>query len=272
MEKLRTIKVIGTIVLAVLAIYMVFFDYTLKGFETPYDYIQNCEIEVNGNQVKIRGEFINQDWRVQDVKYTENDGVVYVEVVQASLLPYDKHWFDEELIITRNGKAVTDEITQVWIGNKIAWDSGVNIRLETAKLFYENFSSVKDETDFARLIITVGVNDLIGEYEYSFDEETPGELVIKSDRQFSSDVQADVEARLKQYACVLIGAAAPVEKVTYEYYIDGQIITLAVTETEADTLAGNSVKEQFKYPKQLQEMLYSIGYLEAKEKVKWNHG
>ena len=188
MNKLRTIKIVGIVILSVLAMYMLLFDHTFKGMVVPYDFIQDCEIAVDGNQVNIRGEFMNKDWKVQDIKYTERNGVVRVEVIQGPRSPYNSNRFDEELTITSGGKAITHEITEVWIEEKIAWDQGVFICKETSKLYNENFSSAKDELGFARLVIASGVDATIGEYDLTFDEETPNELILTTNMKFSSDI------------------------------------------------------------------------------------
>lgn len=121
MNKVRTIKIIGAIVLAVLAMYMLLFDHTSKGMVVPYDFIKDCEIYVEGNQVSVRGEFMNQDWKVQDIKYSEKNGVVRIDIIQGSKSPYNSYKFNEELTITSDGKPITHEITEVWIDDEIAW-------------------------------------------------------------------------------------------------------------------------------------------------------
>ncbi len=263
-QRRNIVIVIG--IVALLYINLTLFGFTLTGEEMPYNSIHNCVIEVNGSEMNISGEFLNPDWKVQDVKIEEDRGIVNVKVIKAYLLPFTKNNFSESLEREEDTSEVPQDIQEVWVGNSIAWANGVQIDKDTSKLYSKKTPYVGESFKVSELIdwaIMIGMHDSIGEYEIELQTEyEPYGLKIIFEHEIAGVDKEMLESELKKIASLIIGGIGNLEEVTVAYFMDGGEESITIDKAEANKLASESVKECFVSVDKLQELLDKFGFLE----------
>lgn len=256
--------VIGLI--ALLYVNMTLFGFTLTGEEMPYNVIHNCVIDVDGTEMTISGEFLNPDWRVQDVKIEEDRGIVNVKVIKAYLLPFTKNNFSESLVRDKNTNEIPQAIQEVWVGNSIAWANGVQIDRDTSKLYSKRTPYIGESFKVSQLVdwaVIMGVKDSFGEYEIELQTESePYGLKVIFEHGISGVVKEDIESEFKKMAAVIIGGIGNLEEVTVVYHMNGRQEAITIDKAEADKLVGGSVKECFVSVDKLQILMEQFGFLE----------
>lgn len=76
---------------------------------------------------------------------------------------------------------------------------------------------------------------------------------------FSSGRQEDMEEMMKSYAYVMLAVIENLDKVSYEYVIDGAACELAVTSEEATAFAGRNIKSIGEDVAELQRLMEKTG-------------
>lgn len=79
---------------------------------------------------------------------------------------------------------------------------------------------------------------------------------------FSSGRQEDMEEMMKSYAYVMLAVIENLDKVSYEYVIDGAACELAVTSEEATAFAGRNIKSIGENVAALQRLMEKTGLTE----------
>ena len=248
-RKIITISVIMLLVVA----FFIWKTYFLA-FPTPYDFM-NLELDVKEKEIVIDGNLWLQDRGVRSVEFVENNGVVIIDVNETKKSIISPNYFHGEYTSER-------EIKEIWIATKIVWANGTHIDKETSNIYSEKWSNVGDNTHMARIIIASGLDDLIGEHTMEIHtEKMPYGITLNTDRQFSEDVHQDIITRMKQYSAIVIGSTSNLDYITYNYYVNGEQVSLTITEEDVDKFVGKPVKEQFESADKLQEMMASMGMI-----------
>ena len=251
-SKKKTKKIV--FISAIMLLFISFFvwqNYFLS-FPCPYDFM-NVDLDIKENEVKIDGNLWLEDRGVRNVEFYEENGVITItinETKESFISP--NHFFGEY--------TARQNIEEVWIATKIVWANGVKIDKETSNIYTSKWPYIGDATHMSRVIIESGLDDLIGDYTLALHtEKMPYGITIRTDRQFSKDINSNIVLRLKQYSSLLIGAIDNLNYITYQYYVNGEEISLTLTEDDVNKFIGKSVKEQFESADKVQEMMISMG-------------
>ena len=247
--KTRLHIVVGAIiaVIAVIAVVLMNAYFIGKNIDNP-DLIKvdatvtNCHIVLNGNLTDF-GE------GVADVKFENENGIVHVTVLATKRSNFHKNYFyanyDSDTVIS-----------QIWLGDRIIWDNGDNISEDVAKLYKTKHSYIGNMSENEESALALEIWKDIGNYtnELQTIEEPYGWKLIAK-QNYAMENRLKIEAQMKAYASALIAVIDNLGYVTFEYTVDEEKCLLTFTEKEADTLAGQSVKEMAKTPCGLQELM-----------------
>ena len=259
LKKTRTKRlhiVVGAII-AVIAAVSVNAFFIGKDIDNP-DLIQ-VEVTVTNNHIVLKGNLTDSGKGVADIRFENEDGIVHVTVLATKRSSFHKNDFyanyDSETVIS-----------QLWLGDRILWDNGDNISEEVAKLYKTKHPYIGNMSENGESALALGIWKDIGNYtnELQTTEEPYGWKLIGK-QNYAAESRSKIETQMKAYASALIAVVDNLGYVTFEYTVDGEKCLLTVTEQEADTLAGQSVKEMAKTPCGLQELMkilnLSDGYI-----------
>ena len=246
-------------------IYITIFGFTITGEEVPYDFIDDCKIEVDGSEMTISGKLSNLDLNVQDVKIEESNGVVKVSVIRAWLLPFTRNDFEESLEVDENSSIIPYPIREVWVGNEIAWANGIQIEPEVARMYNQKTPYVGESYKVQRLLdnaIHCDSYDLLGDYTMELQtEKEPYGITIIADNMIATGDKGNFEDEVKKIATVMIGGIGNLEEVTFVYNVNGIESSITIDKTEADKIAGGVAKECFVSADKLQELMVELELL-----------
>lgn len=257
-SKKKTIAITGSVIIAAFVVYVIIFNLIGidVGLPVPNDYIRITQLEVEGKTLNISGYLDDYDKDIKELEIYQDNGVVIISVVPSLFNIHTQNGFNEEYI-------APEEIKGVCLMNDYIWYEGEEITETTAQIYSEQYPYVGDPSIVQHIIDRIGLNKFLGTYEFEIhSDKMPYGIALTTDRQFSKDVQNECENRMKQYASILIGAIDNLSYVTYQYYIDGKLVTITFGENDATEFVGKPVKEQFETPVTLQEMLMEIGFID----------
>lgn len=192
-------------------------------------------LEVSGADLTIAVSTTSNQG-IQKVDVNEMEGVVEITVrgVPKSL------FFDGEE--TRQFHA-SQEIRQVWIGNRIIWANGESISPLTANLYDAYNPYVGSMPSNGKLVSILNMTSFTGGFknELQTKEEPYGwRMIFEND--FSRNRKEAFEERLRMYSYVLLAQIGNLEEVIYEYTMDGEKVELSVTSEDATAFAGVDIK------------------------------
>ena len=257
-SKKKTIAITGSVIIAAFVVYVIIFNLIGidVGLPVPNDYIRITQLEVEGKTLNISGYLDDYDKDIKELEIYQDNGVVIISVVPSLFNMHTQNGFNEEYI-------APEEIKGVCLMHDYIWYEGEEITGTTAQIYLEQHPYVGDPPVVQHTIDRIGLNKFLGTYELEIhSNKMPYGITLTTDRQFGKDVQNECENRMKQYATILIGAIDNLSYVTYQYYIDGELVTLTFDENDATDFVGKPVKEQFETPVTLQDMLMSIGFID----------
>ena len=257
-SKKKTISITASVIIVAFVVYIIIFNLIGidVGLPVPNDYIRITQLEVEGKTLNISGYLDDYDKDIKNLEIYQDNGIVVISVIPSLFNIHTQNGFNEEYI-------AYEEIKGVCLMHDYIWYEGEEITEATAQIYLEQYPYVGDPPVVQHTIDRIGVNKFLGTYELEIhSNKMPYGITLTTDRQFGKDVQNECENRMKQYATILIGAIDNLSYVTYQYYIDGELVTLTFDENDATDFVGKPVKEQFETPVTLQEMLMEIGFID----------
>ena len=257
-SKKKTIAITSSVIIAAFVVYIIIFNLIGidVGLPVPNDHIRIIQLEIEGKTLNISGYLDDYDKDIKELEIYQDNGVVIISVIPSLFNIHTQNGFNEEYI-------APEEIKGVCLMNDYIWYEGEEITETTAQIYSEQYPYVGDSSVVQHIIDRIGLNKVLDTYELEIhSDKMPYGITLTTDRQFGKDVQNECENRMKQYATILIGAIDNLSYVTYQYYIDGELVTLTFDENNATEFVGKPVKEQFETPVTLQEMLMEIGFID----------
>lgn len=244
-------------VIAVIAVVLMNAFFIGKEIDDP-DLVQ-VEATVTNNHIVLKGNLTDSGKGIAEVRFDNEDGIVHVTVLATKKCSFHKNDFNADY----DSATV---ISQIWLGDRILWDNGDNISEDVAKLYKTKHPYVGNMPENGDSALALGISKDIGNYtnELQTKEEPYGWKLI-GEQDYASENRTKIETQMKAYASALVAVIDNLGYVTFEYTVDGEKCLLTITEKDADTLAGQSVKEMAKTPCGLQELMkilnLSDGYI-----------
>ena len=163
----------------------------------------------------------------------------------------------------------SEDVKQVVLENRILWDDGVSIDGTVSDLYQSRNPYVGDTSADGRSVqaarSVLGINDgaLLSYGTQLQTSKEPYGWTFLNVQISSSDNVERLQQEMKQLGCLLIAVTDNLGYVSFEYSVDGAenldgSTTLTVTEADADTMAGQSVKAMAQTPAGLQELVELI--------------
>ena len=257
-SKKKTIAITASVIIVAFVVYIIIFNLIGidVGLPVPNDYIRITQLEVEGKMLNISGYLDDYDKDIKNLEIYQDNGVVVISVIPSLFNIHTQNGFNEEYI-------APEEIKGVCLMHDYIWYEGEEITGTTAQIYLEQYPYVGDPPVVQHTIDSIGLNKLLGTYELEIhSNKMPYGITLTTNKQFSKEVREECDTKMKQYAAILIGAIDNLSYVTYQYHIDGELVTLTFDENDATDFVGKPVKEQFETPVTLQEMLTAIGFID----------
>lgn len=223
--------------------------------ENP-DLIQ-AEVTVNNRHIALSGTLTDFGKGVADVKFTNKEGVVKATITETLKSSFHRNDFHAEYVCD-------SVISQIWLGDRIIWDNGETVTSDIAKLYETKHPYLGDASANNETAMALGIWKDIGNYsnELQTDKEPYGWKLL-GEQDYAVESRDKVEAQMTSYASALIALIDNLGSVTFEYTVEGEAHALSIAERDADTRAGQSIKEMAKTPGGLQRLMKNLNLTEG---------
>ena len=221
-----------------------------------------ADVAVEDHKVSVQGLLLDQTKGVADVAFQEQDGIVTVFLRETRKSSFHTNEFQAEY-------ESSGEVKRVVLEKQILWDDGILIGGTVSDLYQSRNPYVGDISADGRSVqaarAVLGINDealLCYGTQLQTSEEPYGWTFLNVQISSSDNVER-LQREMKQLGCLLIAVTDNLGYVSFEYCVDGTensdgSTTLTVTESDADALAGQSVKAMSQPPAGLQKLVELI--------------
>lgn len=192
-------------------------------------------LDVSGTELSVAVNTTSEQG-IQKIDFSESEGVVEISV---RCVP--KSFFYKT---TANARySASEEIRQVWIGDRIVWSNGEMISPLTSSLYAVYNPYIGNMPSNGKIVNVLNMTAYTGGFTNELQTSTePYSWKIIFENDFSSGRQEVFEERLKMYAYIYLAQIGNLDEVIFEYKIDGETKILSVTGSEASEFAGAEIK------------------------------
>lgn len=221
-------------VIWLMAVIFVGCSYYFGGSNMNTEYL-SYHLDVSGSDLTVAVR-ATSDQGIQQIDINEEQGIVEITVrgVKKSF------FFDNS--DTRSFTA-TQEIRQVWIGDRIVWANGEMISPLTSNLYAVYNPYIGNMPSNGKIVEVLNMTAYTGGFKNELQtskEPYSWKLIFEND--FSGSREEVLETKLKMYSYILLAEIGNLNEVIYEYTIDGEGKTLSVTSADASAFAGVDIK------------------------------
>lgn len=270
-KKSRKTIIIATAVIWFVAVLVVCLRLGFSGSYMNTDFL-SYNLNVSGTNMQLSVTSTGNAG-LQLVDVNESEGVVEVSVrgVPSSLF-YKK---TKDLSF-----CASQEIKQIWIGDRIIWANGKQISPLTSNLYAVYNPYIGNMPANGDIVSVLNMTAYMGNFKNELQtskEPYSWKLLLQND--FSGNREEAFEERLTKYAYILLAEVGNLNEVIYEYSIDGKPKSLSVTAADATAFAGNDIKEvgisinlleQLVEKTELSNIMFSDGPVEINEQVDYS--
>ena len=251
-KKTKT-TVLGSILAAAIVIAVVLFArFYLIGTHIYSEYI-SCNVNVNGNELRISGAISDEGLGISDVAFEEENGVVTVSFKSVHRSFLNTGDFEEIY-------QAEEEITEVRLDDRILWSDGKKISAVTSAVYNSRHPYIGDMPANGRTAGALNIGNYLGNFTNQLQTaEEPYEWKLILANSFSSGRRAGMEEVMKSYAYAMLAVIDNMGQVSYEYVIDGETCELTVTSAEATVFAGQDIKVVGENVSVLQSLMEKTG-------------
>lgn len=208
-----------------------------------------CNVKVDGNQLDINGEPVDDVHAISNVEITEEDGVITIRTNAVMRSFFHKGGFKE--IYTAKS-----DIRTVKVNDRILWDDGREISQLTSAVFETRHDYVGDMPANGNTARSLNMQNRLGDYtvELETDKEPYGWKFYLND-DISSDARELKEYEMESMSYILIGVIGNLDRVTFEYTVDGKAEVKTVDSAMANEFFGQDIKGCGKSARLLEELI-----------------
>lgn len=192
-------------------------------------------LDVSGAELSVAVNATSKQG-IQKIDISESEGIVEISV---RCVP--KSFFYKT---TANASYVaSEEIRQVWMGDRIVWANGEMISPLTSSLYAVYNPYIGNMPSNGKIVNVLNMTAYTGGFTNELQTSTKPyswKIIFKND--FSSSRQEAFEERLKMYAYIFLAQIGNLDEVIYEYKVDRETKMLSVTSSEASEFAGAEIK------------------------------
>lgn len=192
-------------------------------------------LDVSGTELSVAVNTTSKQG-IQKIDISESEGVVEITVRCVPKSLFYK--------TTANANFVASEqIRQVWIGDRIVWANGEMISLLTSSLYAVYNPYIGDMSSNGKIVNVLNMTAYTGNFTNELQTSAePYSWKIIFEDDFSSNRQEALEERLKMYAYICLAQIGNLDEVIFEYKVEGETKMLSVTSNEASEFAGVEIK------------------------------
>lgn len=261
---------VAAVVCAVLCI-VAFVRIYLIGEEVSAEGI-SCQVEVETSvqedgstetEIQANGVILDAGLDVTKVEFSEEDGIVTIEVKGGAASPFRQNIFEENY-------TAAGEVKQIFVGNRIIWEQGESISSYVAGVYETKHPYVGDKLANGATAGALGMNRLIGgcTSELQTSQEPYG-WILRKEKAIRAKQEKELLKKVESVAYVMIAMTDNLDYMTYEYVVDGveKKVTFdyesAPVKKDLKKVIGSSAKELSLFMKQQ-------GLCEGTSNPEWN--
>lgn len=225
---------VSAAVIWLIAIVFMVARYLFAGTYMNTEYL-GYNLDVAGNEMTISVHTPSQGG-IQRVEITESEGVIEVSVrgVQKGL--FYKNTVTKSFVSSQ-------EIRQIWIGDRIIWADGVAISPLTSSLYAVYNPYVGNMPSNGKIINALNMTTYTGNFTNELHTSSePYSWTLYLEQDFSSE-RTNLEDRIKSYAYIILADIGNLNEVIFDYKVDGESKQLSVTAADATAFLGSDIKE-----------------------------
>lgn len=210
-------------------------------------------IQVEGNAVYVSGDLVSSGEGVARVTFTENDGVVDIQLFTALKMPFNRGSFSE--IYT----AKSDPVKAVTNGNLVLWENGKMISYVAGMLYAVKNPFIGDMPANQDIANVIGIRERYGTYKNELQtSEEPYGWVIILDTPVDPSQEMKIRQRMCSDACLMIAAVDNLGTVTWRYENGSGQQEYTITEKDASTIAGTDIKSFAESASGMQKLVETV--------------
>lgn len=192
-------------------------------------------LEVSGNEMSVAVNTASK-LGIQKIDVNESEGVVEISV---RCVP-KSFFFKQNKRLTFEA---TENIRQIWIGDRIIWANGEEISPLTSSLYAAYNPYIGNMSANGEIVNVLNMTAYTGNFKNELQtSEEPYSWKMIFENDFSANRQDEFEERLMNYAYIYLSQIGNLSEVIYEYKLDGEVTTLSVTSDDATEFAGMDIK------------------------------
>ena len=193
------------------------------------------QLDVSGQELSVAVNTASKQG-IQKIEINEAEGVVEISV---RCVP--KSFFYGTA--SKEQYTASQNIRQVWIGDRIIWADGEEISPLTSSLYALYNPYVGNMPSNGAIVKALNMTAYTGNFTNELQtKEEPYAWKMIFENEFSSGRQEAFEERLQTYAYILLAQIGNLDEVIYEYRMDGETKTLSVTSRDASEFLGEDIK------------------------------
>ena len=193
-------------------------------------------LDVSGQELSV-GVNTASKQGIQKIEINESEGVVEISV---RCVP--KSFFYGTA--SKEQYTASQNIRQVWIGDRIVWANGEEISPLTSSLYAVYNPYVGNMPSNGAIVRALNMTAYTGNFKNELQtKEEPYAWKMIFENEFSSSRQEAFEERLQTYAYILLAQIGNLDEVIYEYRMDGETKTLSVRSRDASEFLGEDIKD-----------------------------
>ena len=193
------------------------------------------QLDVSGQELSVAVNTASKQG-IQKIEINEAEGVVEISVRCVPKSFFYGRASKEQYTASQN-------IRQVWIGDRIIWADGEEISPLTSSLYALYNPYVGNMPSNGAIVKALNMTAYTGNFTNELQtKEEPYAWKMIFENEFSSGRQEAFEERLQTYAYILLAQIGNLDEVIYEYRMDGETKTLSVTSRDASEFLGEDIK------------------------------
>ena len=208
----------------------------LIGNKGAYNDKLQYKLEVSGGKIALEARMNDAGLGISDVRFTPKGDTLYIDVYTVSKSIFHKDVFGTEYEMDK-------EPVQIIINDNIAWYEGEYIDKYVSQVYKTGHLYVGDMSANMKTADAIGVYAYLGPYtnELSTKEE-PYAWTIILENEIDPGRYDDFQKKMQYIGVSLIGLIDNLDSVNFRFVSGGESRTYSITESQADLLAGFSVK------------------------------
>ena len=244
-------KIISSILIVmVIVVCLVVGKLYIIGSEIPADNVETT-ININGNQLDIQANGAPYMKRINNISFTEKDGVITISYNGVKSKHYHKIFNDTYV--------ANQKITSVMNGDKIIWANGINIDDRTSNAFATSHSYIGNAVENSHTVSALGIADYLGTFtmELQTSKEPYGLKLILTEPMGKDSID-NKRNQMKIFSYALLGLIDNLDVVTFEFDSDNGKEKVEISTNKASKVIGSDVKELSKDVVKLNSVLNKL--------------